>query len=143
MCDQWMPYLKLPLTVEQFHQLPRNAAYKYEYFADAAHIAPRAKVYHALLDLASFTPESNNVAAEGLRLRRLHRSDVPALVPVFASAFADLQPFGSLDDETRKRAAEACLMKTCSHRDGPRVRCASFVAVHEEKPVGAILITLM
>ena len=28
MCDQWMPSIKLPLTPEQFHELPRNAAGK-------------------------------------------------------------------------------------------------------------------
>lgn len=148
MCDQWMPYLKLPLTLEQFQQLPRNAAYRYEYFGAAAHISPRAKVYHAELDLASFAPGSSGAASggaapEGVALRRLHRSDVSALVPVFAAAFDGFQPFGSLDDETRRRAAEACLKKTCGHGDGPRLRCASFVAGFDSKPVGAILITLM
>src|SRR2546423_464085 len=32
MCDDWMPVIRLPLTLDQFHQLPRNPAYKYEYF---------------------------------------------------------------------------------------------------------------
>src|SRR5262245_9932204 len=128
MCDQWMPHLKLPLTVEQFRQLPRNAAYKYEYFGDAAHLSPRAKVYHAVLDLAAFRLDSAGPAPDGISLRRLHRNDVPALVPVFAAAFDGLQPFGSLDDEANLRAAEACLVKTCAHGDGPRLRCASFVA---------------
>ena len=143
MCDQWMPYLKLPLTFEQFQQLPRNAAYKYEYSGDAVHISPRAKVYHAALDLESFTPETNGSAPEAITLRRLHRGDVPVLVPVFAAAFDGLQPFGGLDDAASRRAAEACLIKTCGHGDGPRVRSASFVALREDKPVGAILITLM
>jgi hypothetical protein len=26
MCDAWMPHIPLPLTIEQFRQLPRNAA---------------------------------------------------------------------------------------------------------------------
>lgn len=143
MCDQWMPYLKLPLTLEQFQQLPRNAAYKYEYFSEAAHLSPRAKVYHAVLDLASFPPDSADAAPKGLALRRLHKRDLPALAPVFAAAFEQFQPFGSLDEETRLRAAEACLSKTCAHGDGPRLRCASFVASADGKPVGAILITLM
>ena len=30
MCDEWMPTVVLPLSAEQFRQLPRNAAYKYE-----------------------------------------------------------------------------------------------------------------
>jgi hypothetical protein len=143
MCDQWMPYLKLPMTIEQFQQLPRNAAYKYEYFGDAAHISPRARVYHAALDLASCAPAAADHATQRITLRRFHRRDVPALAPVFAAAFDGLQPFGSLDGETRQRAAEACLLKTCSHGDGPRLRCASFVATSDGQPVGGILITLM
>ena len=31
MCDDWMPTIELPITIEQFHQLPRNRACKYEY----------------------------------------------------------------------------------------------------------------
>ena len=31
----------LPLTTEQFWQLPRHPAYKYEYFDGAVHLSPR------------------------------------------------------------------------------------------------------
>ncbi len=153
MCDQWMPALTLPLTFEQFRQLPRNAAYKYEYFGHAAHLTPRAKAYHAVLDLAAFAPEAETSdpeapgqaapASERIVLRRLHRRDLPRLTPLFAAAFDNLQPFGSLDDDARLRAAEVCLTRTFAQGDGPRVRSASFVAWSDDHPVGAIFITLM
>ncbi len=143
MCDQWMPVLRLPITIEQFHQLPRNAAYKYEYFGDAAHLTPRAKAYHARLDLASFALDPEDEMPRDIVLRRVRRRYFESLVPVFQGAFRDLQPYGSLDDATRELAARRCLDRTWSGGDGPWVRPASFVALHEDNPVGAILITLM
>ncbi len=143
MCDHWMPNLKLPMTIEQFQQLPRNPAYKYEYVEGVARLTPRGLAYHATLDLAAYQSDPAAGETTPINLRRLRKRDLPALVPVFAGAFASLQPFGSLDDATRLRAAEECLTKTCSDVDGPRVRVASFIASQEDKPVGAILITLM
>ena len=53
MCDEWMPTIKLPLSKEQFQQLPRNPAYKYEYLDGLAYLSPRARHYHAALDLSA------------------------------------------------------------------------------------------
>src|SRR5437588_294883 len=47
MCDEWMPALQLPLTWEQFLQLPRNPAYKYEYLEGKAFLSPRPSHYWA------------------------------------------------------------------------------------------------
>ena len=49
--EKWYPFIKLPLTIEQFHQLPRNPAYKYEYIDGEAWLTARPKAYHALLTL--------------------------------------------------------------------------------------------
>ena len=76
-------------------------------------------------------------------VRRLHKRDLPAVAPIFAGAFHALQPFSGLDDATSLRAAHDCLTKTTSGADGPWVRVASFMAIAEDKPIGAILITLM
>ena len=35
MCDEGMPRLELSISFEQFQQLPRNAAYQYDYFESA------------------------------------------------------------------------------------------------------------
>ena len=143
MCDHWMPLVKIPLTIEQFQQLPRNPAYQYEYADGVARLTPRSLVYHAMLDLAAYQPDVAAAPTTPMVLHRLRKRDLPALYPVFAAAFRDLQPFGCLDDATRLRAAAECLTKTCSDVDGPRVRVASFIAKQDGQPIGAILITLM
>jgi GNAT superfamily N-acetyltransferase len=145
MCDQWMPGIKLPLTWEQFHQLPQNAAYKYEYFSDAAQLTPRPKHYHALLELKPAAGARPRVDGDRIRICRLKVADIAALELVFAAAFHRAQPFGSLDDTTRQRAAHQCLERTRTGGDGPWIQEASFVAVagKDRQLAGAIFITLL
>jgi hypothetical protein len=139
MCDQWMPFLQLPLTIEQFYQLPRHAAYKYEYISGQAWLTPRPKHYHAMLDLRPIAAE------EGVPLRLLQAADWDDLASLFASAFYGIQPFGSLEDDPRRKAARECLERTRAGGDGPLIESASFVALDRERPelIGAILITLL
>jgi GNAT superfamily N-acetyltransferase len=137
MCEHWMPLIRLPLTVEQFHQLPRNPAFKYEYFRSQAHLTPRPKHYHALLELKPFT------GGEEVALRRVRPDDFEPLGELMAGVFHSTQPFGSLDDETRREAVRESLHRTRTGGDGPWVEQASFVALEEEKPIGAIFITLL
>jgi hypothetical protein len=139
MCDEWMPTLRLPLTREQLHQLPRNAAYRYELLNGQVFLSPRPRHYHALLDLRPVD------ADETIPMRPVLLDDWEALVPVFAAAFRNVQPFGSLDDETRRDAARKCLHRTATGGDGPWIEPASFVAVAPETGhlAGAILVTLL
>lgn len=139
MCDEWMPTFRLPLTPEQLHRLPRNAAYRYEVVGGQAYVSPRPRHYHALLDLRPVD------ADDGIPVRPVRPGDWDALVPVFVAAFRHVQPFGCLDDTTLREAAEKCLRRTASGGDGPWIEAASFVAVGPEadRPVGAILVTLL
>jgi GNAT superfamily N-acetyltransferase len=145
MCDEWMPGIRLPLTRDQFHQLPRNPAYKYEYLDGQAYLSPRPRHFHGLLELKPVGETSLEAADEPLRLRRLRAEDFPALEPLFAAAFHRMQPFGSLDDARRREAARQCLERARTGGDGPWVQQASFLAVAAEdaRPVGAIVITLL
>ena len=68
MCDDWFALIKLPLTIEQFHQLPRNAAYKYEYLKGEAWLTPRPKHYHALRELKPPT-EAPSVPSTSSKIR--------------------------------------------------------------------------
>src|SRR5712692_1471600 len=137
MCDQWMPTIKLPLTIEQFHQLPRNSAYRYEYLEKQACLTPRVRHYHGLLELCPLEV-SDDVAVE--RMKVDHIAD---LVPLFAAAFRSTQPYGSLDADTRREAARQALERTRTGADGPWIEQASFVAKEGERLAGAILITLL
>jgi hypothetical protein len=141
MCDQWMPSIEMPLTIEQFHQLPRNPAYKYEYLSGKAYLTPRAKHYHAVLDLQR-APKP-----DVFDIRPFSLDQFPELVPLFCNAFRNLQPYGSLDEEMREKAANHALERTRTGGDGPLIEQASFVALKNretsEEQIGAILITLL
>jgi GNAT superfamily N-acetyltransferase len=137
MCDAWMPHIQLPLTIEEFRQLPRNAAYKYEYLSKMAYLSPRPKHHHAVLDLRPIEVETS------VAISLLQAGELASLDHLFAAAFRYIQPYGCLDDNTRLEAARQALERTRSGGDGPWIERASFVAKMDEKPVGAILITLL
>ena len=137
MCDEWMPIIKVPLTPEQFLQLPRHPAYKYEYCNNHAYLSPRPRHYHALLELG------RGEGGGDVAVRRIRAEDLPELEPVFAHTFSTIQPFGSLEDATRREAARQCLQRTRTGGDGPWIRRASFVAELDRGLVGAVLITLL
>jgi GNAT superfamily N-acetyltransferase len=141
MCDQWMPTIELPLTIEQFRQLPRNPAYKYEFLNGKAFLSPRAKHYHAILDL-----ERRPVCDE-VKVRRIQSDELAELVPLFCDAFRSIQPYGSLDDATREQAGQYAMERTRTGGDGLFIEQASFVALDRDKhpgtKIGAILVTLL
>ena len=137
MCDEWMPLIKLPLTIEQFRQLPRNPAYKYEYLDRQGYLSPRPRHYHALLDLRPVD------ANEAVDIRPVRAEELANLACLFAGAFRYVQPFGSLDEDTCLQAARQALERTRAAGDGPLIERANFVAWEGKTPVGAILITLL
>jgi GNAT superfamily N-acetyltransferase len=143
--DQWFRALRLPMTWNQFHQLPRNSAYKYEYVDQQAWLTPRPKTFHALLDLQPTEPIRKVDAPWSVVIRPLKDSDWDRLVHPFAGAFSRVQPFGSLSDEQRREAARQMLHKTRTGGDGPLVKRACFVAATagDKDLVGGILITLI
>src|SRR2546426_3478620 len=150
MNDEWMPGLKLAMSIEQFQQLPRNAAYRYEYLDGTAWLSPRPKHFHAQLDLAA--PCAKAETAVKVKLRQLRQTDWHLLEGVFAAAFQRIQPFAGLEDATLAKAAHQCLGKTRAGGDGPLISSACVVACGTPSPgmslrgpgiLGAILITLL
>jgi hypothetical protein len=141
MCDEWMPKIELPLTKEQFHQLPRNPAYKYEYLNGKAYLSPRARHYHAVLDLEHLP------VSEDVDIRQIKGNKLMDLIPLFCGAFHSIQPYGSLDEATREQAARHAMERTRTGGDGPLIEQASFVAQDKNKhpgtTIGAILVTLL
>jgi len=140
-----MPDLKLPLTLDEFHRLPRNPAFKYEFIQGQVYLTPRPKHYHALLELRPDALPALEGAESGIILRRIEPTDTGDLERLFAAAFHRQQPFASLEDVTLREAAHTCLERTCTGGDGPWIEQASFLAVSEGRkpPVGAIFITLL
>lgn len=143
MCDQWMPAITLKLTAEEFHQLPQNPAYRYEYGDGLAYLTPRSKHYHAVFDLEAWAAFTGPLDQSECEVKPATAAAVLSLAPLFAGAFFNLQPFGCLDDDTRLEAARQSLERTVSGGDGPWIPQASFVAHAENNVIGAILITLL
>jgi GNAT superfamily N-acetyltransferase len=148
MLDRWFSIIKLPLSLRQFHRLPRNPAYKYEYLEKAAWLSPRPKFYSARLALSpSSSGPPSEIAAqdEAIRFRLLEDRDWPKLSRLFAASFDRVQPFASLGEKRRLDAARDCLKSTRDGCDGPVIRPACHVAfdARDGDPVGAVLVTLV
>jgi GNAT superfamily N-acetyltransferase len=133
-----MPTIKLTLSAEEFHQLPRNAAYRYGYLDGYAYLSPWPRHHHALLELRALPPAHGE-----FDLRPAGGDDLAELVPVFARAFETIQPYGSLDEATRLEASHQALERTRTGGDGPWIEAASFIARDQGHALGAILITLL
>ena len=146
MIDDWFDVIELPISIEQFHALPINPAYKYEYFDDRAVLSPRPKTYSALLNLDP-RPDAGPLAPWGderYAVRPMRESDWDAFPPLFAAAFWRVAPFAGLGEQRRLEAARACLDKTRYGGDGPFISGASVVlaSLGDDSPVAAALITL-
>lgn len=145
MIEKWFSTIELPLTFAQFEQLPQNRAYKYEYFDGHAWLTPQPKSYHALLDLRSFVRPIEAIALdEAVTVRPLAAEDWEGLPSLFAAAFYRVQPFASLSDEGRFRAAQECLRQTRDGAEGPVIADAALVAARgsDGALIGALTTTL-
>lgn len=145
MIDDWFSAIELPLTWQQFWQLPKNPAYKYEYSDGHGWLSPRPKSHHAVLDLQTFTRPIPEMATDDkLVIRPLQDADWARLPELFAAAFYRVQPFASLLEDKSLAAAEDCLGHTRESGEGPLVGEACLVAVRESDNtlIGANLITL-
>jgi len=145
MCDEWMKPLRLTISFEQFQQLPRNPAYKYEYYDEQAWISPRGRFFHGMLDLTPLQARSLDWTNPATLLRPLQPADWEELPDLFAAAFFGRQPFGCLDNKALREAAVTCLERTHGGGDGPWVEQASYLAFRPEgnRAIGAILVTLL
>lgn len=136
--------IELPVTTGEFHRLPRNAAYKYEYSDGRAVLTPRPKAFNCVRDL-SLVAELLHADAD---IRPLPVGDIRGLADVFYASVAHTQPFQSLDEGAARSAAAACIERTASGADGPVIGPACFVALDLDPraagaTVGAVLITLV
>jgi L-amino acid N-acyltransferase YncA len=140
--DEHFRRVELPISIDEFYRLPRNAAYKYEYWDGRAVLTPRPKSFSCVRNLSPVTAEPWHPVA----VRPLAAADVPGLASLFLGSFRQIQPFGSLDNDAAEAAAEACLAKTAAGGDGPLIEPACFTAWddrHGGYAAGAVLVTLV
>jgi GNAT superfamily N-acetyltransferase len=142
MCEEWMPSVNLPMSRADFDRLPRNPAYRFDYWECQARLTPRPKFYHAVLDLARFGSREPQPA--GTTLRPAEVSDFADLEQLFCQAFDRHQPFAGLDPIHRLEAGRQVLARCRDGGDGPWIRQASFVGLEEGgRAIGAIFVTLL
>ena len=142
MWSKCMRLVKIRMSRQEFHQLPRHPAYKYEYIEGEAWLTPRPKTYHAVLDLR---PADAPAAADGPTTRPLRPDDWGALTDLFSAAFAGRPPFLGLADRPRRAAARDILERCRTGGDGPLIERACFLAHLQahDGPVGGVLVTLL
>lgn len=147
MLGDWFRTMELPITFSEFERLPRNPAYKYEYFDDRAVLTPRPHYQRAVLELSpSVTPPPASTRLSGVTIRPLARGDWTSLPELLAAAFDTVPPLVTLDTQRRLDVARECVEHTRMGGDGAVVEEACFGAVDQggvERLVGAILVTLI
>lgn len=145
MIEHWFRSLKLRISAQKFDRLPRNPAFKYEYFDNHAWLSPRPKIYHARLPLGPRVVPERVEAWGPVGLRLMRESDWEALPETFAAAFHLVQPFIALNEPTRLKAARSCLRQTRRGDEGPLVAPACWVAesLTDSRIVGAALVTAL
>ncbi len=143
MDERWYRSIKLKMTIEQFHKLPRDVSYKYEYIDGKAWLTPTPKQYHARLELARFESAIGLELSPSVVVRRLQTLDWEVFPQLFSTSFWQVQPFASLGDEDRDQASRECLEKTRNGGDGPLIEQACMVAIGDDgRPDGAALVTI-
>ena len=147
MLGDWFRTIELPMVFSDFERLPRNPAYKYEFFDGRAVLTPRPRYQRSVLDLsAHFTPRSASSGLSGVIVRPLAPDDWTSLPALLSAAFHAVPPLIALDRDLRLAVAREHVERTRTGGDGPLLELASFVSVDQhgaEGLVGAILITLI
>ncbi len=139
-----MPRLSLLMTQEEFERLPRNGGYDYRYENGKAQLTPNVIYYRARLHFRAGEGPAPLPPDPRLTFRKVADNDWPVLTTLFADAFAEMQPFGSLDSGWRSQVAGNLLAQTRDGGDGPFLADASLVACDQnDRRLGALLLTLV
>jgi len=143
MLHDWYRAVQLPMSLDEFHRLPRNPAYKYEYADGMAHLLPRPKTLNGLLDLQPLDAPQSIRALDLVTFRPLQLADWAEFPDLFTAAFRRVPPFAGLSEEERLQASIECLEQTRTGGDGPPIASACFVAESRGQVLAGILVTLI
>jgi GNAT superfamily N-acetyltransferase len=129
---------RLPITFEEFEQLPYLPGWKYEYFEGQAHISPSHQVV-----LTTVAVTHRHVDAPCI-LRAVRSEDEVSLLPVYLEAFAENQAFCDFSDRQFAKAARDDLHESFAGRRAPLLaasRVALVQGANGESLVGAALLS--
>ncbi|MGN6369192.1 MAG: GNAT family N-acetyltransferase [Phycisphaerae bacterium] len=140
----WMRMIEMPMGIEDWRRLPRNAAYKYEYIEGQAQISPEPVSFDVVLRFERFRPVvARDLRRSDVRVRRLEDRDWEALPGLMARAFVGVAPFATLSGEELEAVAKESIADTRNGCDGESVPSACVVAEDDkDELIGAALVTL-
>lgn len=126
----------IAMSVEEFHALPMELGWKYEYWNGTAHITPS----HGLV--IATVPVSLREVKAPVEVRRLCDGDADAVNSAFIEAFADSVDYCDCDREAVARGAEYAL-NDFAKRERRKPSTASHVAIDPEDSavIGAALVS--
>ncbi len=142
MGDQWMLPRTLRISSEDLRLVPPHPNWQYEAQPDGktALLLPKPRFGNALLNIKRWQCPG---PSKPVALRAWNDSDPMDLAPLFAEAFATLEPLAGLGDIERQAAAQEALFDGWEGKFGP-VSPTSVVAMGEEGEVlGGLMITLL
>ena len=111
MLDDWFTTIKLPLSGRQFHQLPQNPAYKYEYLDKTAWLSPRPKFSSVRLSLGHET--RRHLGKSTIKSRLAFAGWETRLAPTLAPFRRGVPPGPAVREPERSAPARggACLLE--------------------------------
>ncbi len=124
----------IPMTIDEFHVMPRRLGWKHEYWDGCAHIAPS----HAGIATTTVVVQPRPVQAPCV-IRAVTEADMPGLERAYLTAFQDTIDYCDWALTDIQRAADNNLASFFAGMRGPPLPAAQ-IAIHGTDVVGAVLI---
>jgi GNAT superfamily N-acetyltransferase len=127
---------RIPMSIDEFHALPRHYAWKHEYWDGTAHIRPRELAVVAALPLHNL-PEPSRTLPAGLVPASLTNTTPEALAHLYRAAFGDTPDLCDYVGEILEREIQRWLTQ-----DIARAHPASLILCPKRHPrsVAALLL---
>jgi GNAT superfamily N-acetyltransferase len=129
---------RIPMTLDEFHRMPRELGWKHEYWEGQAQISPQ----HLSVVTTTVTVEPRPMVAlrnPPYEVRPVTEADLPQMIPTYFEAFEDTIDYCDWDPARIKIAAKDNL-ESFFAGDRGRPLPASHMAVTATEVVGAMLI---
>lgn len=124
----------IPMTIAEFHMMPRQLGWKHEYWDGQAHIMPS----HSGVVTATVAVQPRPVRASCM-IRPVTEADLPGLYPAYLAAFQDTIDYCDWQLPDIETAAHENLTNFFAGKRGQPLSAAQ-VAIHAATVVGAALL---
>lgn len=130
---------QIPMSLEEYHRLPRKLGWMYDYESGRAIIGPADVFVNVRRSLAKPLPAGAASPLGGLRLCRIETEQAFALEALFFEAFRPTAETVGLEEEDVRAEATFSMILYASGALGAPLTC-SRVLVDGQEPVAALLV---